>query len=55
MSKYIHFEICDGDYNDVVGIKTWGEALKHYRNAATPRSLFGIDKEGNTIPIYAKQ
>ena len=55
MSKYKKFEICDGDYNDVTDIKTWKEALGHYRNAATPRSLYGIDKKGNTIPIYAKR
>ena len=56
MSKYHHFEICDGDHNDVVSsIKTWKKALEHYRNAATPRSLYGISEEDGVIPIYAKQ
>lgn len=55
MSKYHHFEVCDGDYNDVVSIKTWKKALEHYRNAATPRSLYGINEKDVTIPIYAKQ
>lgn len=55
MSKYKKFEICDGDYNDVTSIKTWKNALEHYRNAATPRSLYGIDEKNATILIYAKR
>ena len=55
MSKYKEFQICDGDYNDAVNIKTWKEALNLYKKAATPRSIYGIDKNGTMIPIYAKQ
>ena len=55
MSKYHHFKVCDGGYNNVVSIKTWKKALEHYRNAATPRSLYGIDKKNATILIYTNR
>ena len=51
--KYDHFEVCDGDYNDVIE-NDFKMALKAYREAATPRSLLGITKNGCPIPIYSK-
>ena len=52
--KYKRFEICDGDYNDSI-TSNFKEALKAYREAETPRSLYGVTHDDVMIPIYAKQ